>query len=76
MYLGSYIRRYKEGRGIPIKTKITAIINLWITITYSAFFIVNRWWIVQRCARAILFAIAIAVSTHIIRLLTYKESNH
>jgi len=69
-YFGSYIRRYKEGKGIPIKTKIVAIAALWITISYSAFFIVNIWWIVQ----LILFAIAIAVSIHIIRLPTYRQN--
>jgi uncharacterized membrane protein YbaN (DUF454 family) len=69
-YFGSYIRRYKEGKGIPIKTKIITIAILWITISYSAFFIVNNWWIVQ----LILFAIAIAVSTHIIRLPTYRQN--
>jgi uncharacterized membrane protein YbaN (DUF454 family) len=71
-YFGSYIRRYKEGKGIPIKTKIVAIATLWITISYSAFFIVNVWWIVQ----LILFAIAIAVSIHIIRLPTYRETKY
>jgi uncharacterized membrane protein YbaN (DUF454 family) len=70
-YFGSYIRRYKEGKGIPIKTKIIAIAILWITISYSAFFIVKIW-IVQ----LILFAIAIAVSIHIIRLPTYRETKH
>ena len=71
-YFGSYIRRYKEGKGIPIKTKIIAIATLWITISYSAFFIVNIWWIVQ----LILFVIATAVSIHIIRLPTYRETKH
>jgi uncharacterized membrane protein YbaN (DUF454 family) len=69
-YFGSYIRRYKEGKGIPIKTKIITIAILWITISYSAFFIVNNWCIVQ----LILFAIATAVSTHIIRLPTYRQT--
>ena len=68
-YFGSYIRRYKEGKGIPIKTKIIAIATLWITISYSAFFIVNIW-IVQ----LILFVIAIAVSIHIIRLPKYRQT--
>ena len=68
-YFGSYIRRYKEGKGIPIKTKIIAIATLWITISYSAFFIVNIW-IVQ----LILFVIAIAVSIHILRLPTYRQT--
>jgi uncharacterized membrane protein YbaN (DUF454 family) len=69
-YFGSYIRRYREGKGVPLKTKIVALATLWITISYSAFFIVNRWWIVQ----LILFAIAIAVSAHLIRLPTYRET--
>jgi uncharacterized membrane protein YbaN (DUF454 family) len=71
-YFGNYIRRYREGKGIPIKTKIIAITALWITISYSAFFVVNQWWIVQ----LILFAIAIAVSTHIIKLPTYKKTEY
>lgn len=70
-YFGSYIRRYKEGKGISIKTKIATIATLWIAISYSAVFIVNIW-IVQ----LILFAIAIAVSIHIIRLPTYRETKH
>ena len=69
-YFGSYIRRYKEGKGIPLKTKIFAIATLWITILFSAFFIVNNLWIVQ----LILFAIATAVSIHIIRLPTYRQT--
>jgi len=68
-YFGSYIRRYKEGKGIPIKTKIIAISTLWITISYSAFFIVNIW-IVQ----LILFTIATAVTIHLIRLPTYRQN--
>jgi uncharacterized protein len=71
-YFGSYIRRYKEGKGIPLKTKILALAALWITISYSAFFMVNKWWAVQ----LILFAIAIAVSIHIIKLPTYRKTNH
>jgi uncharacterized membrane protein YbaN (DUF454 family) len=71
-YFGSYIRRYKEGKGIPIKTKILALAALWITISYSAFFIVNKWWTVQ----LILFAIATAVTIHIIKLPTYKKNKH
>jgi hypothetical protein len=69
-YFGDYIRRYREGKGIPLKTKIFALAALWTTISYSAFFIVNRWWTVQ----LILFAIAIAVSAHIIKLPTYREN--
>jgi uncharacterized membrane protein YbaN (DUF454 family) len=71
-YFGGYIQRYIDGKGIPIKTKILALIVLWITISYSAFVILNLWWIVQ----LILFIIAIAVSIHIIRQPTYREYEH
>jgi uncharacterized protein len=69
-YFGDYIRRYREGRGIPLKTKILGLTVLWITITYSAFFIVHNLWIVQ----LILFAVAIGVTIHLVRLPTYRET--
>jgi uncharacterized membrane protein YbaN (DUF454 family) len=69
-YFGDYIRRYKEGKGIPLKTKILGLTILWITISYSAFFIVHNLWIVQ----LILFAVAIGVTLHLARLPTYRET--
>ena len=68
-WFGSYIRNYKEGKGIPLKTKVFALSLLWISITYSALFMINIL-IVQ----IILFIIAIGVSAHIIRLPTFKRS--
>ena len=49
-----------------MKTKIFAISLLWITILYSAFFIVPIW-IVQ----IVLFTIATLVTLHLVRLPTY-----
>ncbi len=69
-YFGSYIKRYRAGKGIPLKTKIVALAALWITISYSAFFVVNQWWIVQ----LVLFVIAAAVTIHILKLPTYREN--
>jgi hypothetical protein len=60
---GDYLRNYKEGKGIPQKTKILALILLWSVISFSALFMLNNV-IVQ----IILFAIAIGVSIHIIAL--------
>ena len=68
-YFGDYIRRYKEGKGIPLKTKVLALTVLWMTVSFSAFFMVQKWLIVQ----LILFAVAIGVTIHLIRLPTYKE---
>jgi uncharacterized membrane protein YbaN (DUF454 family) len=67
-YFGKYICRYREGKGIPLKTKIIAITFLWITIGYSAIFVIPIW-IVQ----LILFIIAVAVTLHLIKLPTYRE---
>ena len=66
-YFGKYIRNYKEGKGIPLKTKMFAIIVLWITIIFSAFFLIVIW-IVQ----LLLIIIAISVTIHLIRLPTYR----
>jgi len=67
-YFGKYIRNYKEGKGIPLKTKLFAITILWIAIVYSAIFIIPIW-IVQ----LILFAVAAAVTLHLFRLPTYRH---
>ena len=69
-YFGNYIRRYKEGKGIPLKTKILALTILWITICFSAFFMVHDWLIVQ----LVLFAVAIGVTIHLVKLPTYRET--
>lgn len=69
-YLGDYIRRYKEGKGIPLKTKVLALTILWMTISYSAFFMVQKWLPIQLA----LFAVAIGVTIHLIRLPTYRKT--
>ena len=66
---GSYIRNYKEGKGISQMGKILTLFLLWITISYSAFFIVNN-----SIVQIVLFTIAIAVTVHIIALPTLKKS--
>ncbi|WP_448376304.1 YbaN family protein, partial [Fervidobacterium sp.] len=52
-WLGTYIRNYREGKGIPLKTKIFTISILWLTITLSAIFAVK-----SLIVRVILFIIA------------------
>jgi uncharacterized membrane protein YbaN (DUF454 family) len=69
-YFGDYIRRYREGKGVPRKTKILAVAFLWITIGCSAYFMLQKWLIIQ----LILFAVAIAVTIHLVRLPTYRET--
>ena len=66
---GSYIRNYKEGKGISQTGKIFTLFLLWITICYSALFLVNNC-IVQ----IVLFAIAVAVTIHVLTLPTFRKS--
>lgn len=67
-WFGTYIKNYREGKGIPLKTKIVALTVLWSGILYSIFFIVNTF-IVQ----LVLLVIAIAVSLHIFKVPTFKK---
>ncbi|TFG01660.1 MAG: DUF454 domain-containing protein [Promethearchaeota archaeon] len=66
--LGSYIRNYIEGRGMPIKVKIFTISMLWLTILLSAFLFIQLMWV-----RIVLFIIAIAVTIHIILIRPKKR---
>ena len=65
---GSYIRNYREGRGIPLKVKVVTIAVLWGTIIYSAFFVVDElYW------RVILLVIAVGVTIHILKTRTLRQ---
>lgn len=68
--LGRYIKNYREGKGIPVKAKITAISILWITIGYSAIFAIEILWV-----RILLVIIAIGVTVHIVRIKPKVENN-
>lgn len=67
-YFGKYIRNYREGKGIPLKTKIFAIIVLWASIIVSSFFIIHI-----LLVQIILFVIAGGVTLHLTRLPTYRN---
>jgi len=62
-YFGSYLRDYREGRGIPLRVKIGSILFLWAVIGVSAVFAAQNAYI-----RIGLIAIAIAVSAHILSI--------
>lgn len=65
---GSYIRNYREGRGISLKVKIFTLALLWGTIIYSAFFVVDElYW------RIILLVIAVGVTIHILKTRTLRQ---
>lgn len=68
-WVGSYIRNYLEGKGIPLKTKILALALLWAAIILSAVFATDR-----LIVRTLLVVIAIAVTIHICRVKTIKQN--
>jgi uncharacterized membrane protein YbaN (DUF454 family) len=71
-YLGSYIKNYREGRGLPMMQKVCTIGLLWTTISISILFAVNAWW-----GKALLAAVAIGVTWHVASLPTYRpEASH
>jgi hypothetical protein len=67
---GSYIRNYKEGKGISLTAKILTLFLLWITIFFSAFYMIRNFPI-----QIVLFAIAIAVTIHVITLPTFRKAH-
>jgi uncharacterized membrane protein YbaN (DUF454 family) len=68
-YLGTYIRNYREGRGMLLNQKIFVIVMLWLTIGTSVW-IVQQWWL-----KALLISIAIGVSIHIGTIKTYRPES-
>jgi len=67
---GKYIRNYREGKGIPARSKVLALTLLWLTIGFSIFYVIPIL-IVQ----IILLAIAALVSIYIISLPTLKMTS-
>lgn len=67
--LGLFIRNYQEKKGIPRNVKITAITMLWLSISVSAFFFISK-----LLVRVLLFAIAIAVTVHLLQIKTLDST--
>lgn len=65
--LGSYIRNYREGLGMPIKVKVFTLVFLWIMIII-AILIVQILWV-----QILLIVIALSVTIHIILIRPKKE---
>jgi len=65
---GSYIKNYREGRGMPIGAKVFTLSLLWITITVSSLILGNL------LISFFMFMIAVAISTHIIMLKNLKKT--
>jgi len=69
-WFGEYIKNYQAGRGIPLKTKLFALLVLWATILFSTFFIVNG----ILAAQIVLLIVAVGVTVHLARVPTYRKT--
>lgn len=68
-WFGEYIKNYHEGKGIPAKTKMFALAVLWGAILFSTLIVVDEILIAQIA----LFAVAVGVSIHLVRVPTYRK---
>ena len=66
-WFGAYIRNWREGRGIPLRDKIIAIMAIWLTIGITVIFAITQPWV-----RVLLIAIAVGVTVHLLRMPTLK----
>ena len=61
--LGPLIRDYLDGRGVPVKAKVSALVMIWISIPTAALLFVPL-----VAVRILLLIIALAVTVYILRL--------
>ncbi len=67
-YFGTLLRNYRDGKGIPLRTRIATIVLLWTVIGFSATIMTD-----SMIVRTVLLLVAFGVSIHI---LTIKGSKH
>ena len=67
-WFGEYIRDYREGRGVPLRSKVLALAVLWLTVGSSAAFFLPL-----LALKVALVAIALAVSVRIATLPTRRR---
>jgi len=65
-YFGTYLRNYRERKGITLSSKISTLVILWCSIGYSV--VVTD----SIAIHAVLAAVAIGVTIHILRLPTHR----
>jgi uncharacterized protein len=70
-FFGAYIDNYRRGLGMPRREKILTILALWLTISFSALYVVQATWL-----KAGLGLIAISVTVHLARIPTYTGAPH
>lgn len=68
---GGYLRRYRDGEGLSLFSKITVLVLLWFSLGLSAVIAVpvSWWWM-----WGVLLAVGVGVTIHILKLKTFRPS--
>lgn len=67
-WFGPYIKNFRSGKGIPLKAKIMGVTVLWLSIGYSAFFVIHMIWL-----RVVILLIAAYFTWFILSFKTLRE---
>ncbi|MBL7139091.1 MAG: YbaN family protein [Bacteroidales bacterium] len=67
-FFGTYLRDYKDKKGIPWRVKLGALLFLWLSLLISAFYLAPLLWI-----KILLMGIGIGVSIHILLIRTKRS---
>lgn len=65
--LGEYLRNYEQGRGIPARAKVIALVMMWSSLTYAAWRYEALW------LRVLILIIGAGVSIYLVRLPNYVK---
>lgn len=68
---GTYIKNYQAGKGISLRSKITAISSMWAVLIIS-----GTWATDVLFIRILLGAVGIGVTIHLLRMPTFVENNY
>lgn len=66
-WFGKMIRDYKEGKGVPLVTKVFSVGLLWIVIGSSIVFIVDT-----NVLKVVLFVVGLAVTIHLVMMKSHR----
>ena len=70
-WCGTYIRNYREGRGIELRHKVVTLLLLWLVIGATSFLAVER-----VPVRILLLVIASGVTIQVLKIRTYRPESH
>ena len=67
---GKYIKDFNEGRGVPLRAKISAYVMMWAAMLYSALFVLDI-----LVLQMVVIATAVGVTIYLYRLPTTDRSS-